>query len=426
MAGAKAAVCALGFGIAFAWIGKNALGLGGYTLLGVGVALLATVFTLIYVVLKQAVSHRPRKVRGVHPLRVAFIHPDLGIGGAERLVVDAALGLQSHGHTIHMFTAHHDKSHCFQETSDGTLHVEVYGDWLPRSIFRRVHTLCAIIRNLYVAGVLVGKHWKAGGYYDIIFCDQISASIPLLKLSGAKILFYCHFPDQLLTDRRTFLKKLYRMPIDYIEEVTTGMADEILVNSKFTAGIFDSTFRRLSQRVRPKVLYPAINFSQYSVALSSLRLNLLLAGGYDHLVRENVEHLEELRQLANELGLTSSQVSFRCSISAQERNSLLTSCLALIYTPENEHFGIVPVEAMYVGRPVIACDSGGPKESVKDGKTGFLCQPTPKAFAEAMTRLVDRPQAANTIGRIAHRRVKRLFSLESFTTKLEGILYEMF
>lgn len=69
-------------------------------------------------------------------MRVAFIHPDLGIGmypepyfiafprqnalgGAERLVVDAALGLQRLGHTVHIYTSHHDPGHCFEETKDG-------------------------------------------------------------------------------------------------------------------------------------------------------------------------------------------------------------------------------------------------------------------------------------------------------------------
>lgn len=46
-------------------------------------------------------------------VRVLFIHPDLGIGGAERLVVDAALALKSKGKVVSFLTAHHDKKHCF-------------------------------------------------------------------------------------------------------------------------------------------------------------------------------------------------------------------------------------------------------------------------------------------------------------------------
>ena len=56
-----------------------------------------------------------------------------------------------------------------------------------------------------------------------------------------------------------------------------------------------------------------------------------------------------------------------------------------------EHFGIVPLEAMAHSRPVIACNSGGPRESVQHGLTGFLCAPTPRAFAEAMQRVTVRP-----------------------------------
>ena len=52
---------------------------------------------------------------------VVFFHPDLGIGGAERLVVDAAVGLQERGHRVVIFTNHCDPGHCFDECRDGKL-----------------------------------------------------------------------------------------------------------------------------------------------------------------------------------------------------------------------------------------------------------------------------------------------------------------
>lgn len=51
--------------------------------------------------------------------RIVFLHPDLGIGGAERLVIDAAVGLQSRGHNVTLFTSHCDPTHCFEEARDG-------------------------------------------------------------------------------------------------------------------------------------------------------------------------------------------------------------------------------------------------------------------------------------------------------------------
>ena len=50
---------------------------------------------------------------------VVFFHPDLGIGGAERLVIDAAVGLQARGNKVVIFTSHCDKNHCFEEARDG-------------------------------------------------------------------------------------------------------------------------------------------------------------------------------------------------------------------------------------------------------------------------------------------------------------------
>lgn len=50
---------------------------------------------------------------------IVFFHPDLGIGGAERLVIDAAVGLQNRGYRIVIYTSHCDKGHCFEEARDG-------------------------------------------------------------------------------------------------------------------------------------------------------------------------------------------------------------------------------------------------------------------------------------------------------------------
>lgn len=50
---------------------------------------------------------------------VVFFHPDLGIGGAERLIIDAAVGLQKRGSRVVIFTSHCDPKHCFDEARDG-------------------------------------------------------------------------------------------------------------------------------------------------------------------------------------------------------------------------------------------------------------------------------------------------------------------
>ena len=52
-----------------------------------------------------------------------------------------------------------------------------------------------------------------------------------------------------------------------------------------------------------------------------------------------------------------------------------------LYTPSGEHFGLVPSKPMHARVPVIAVKSGGPEETIIHGKTGYLLQPVPQAFA---------------------------------------------
>ena len=57
---------------------------------------------------------------------------------------------------------------------------------------------------------------------------------------GTKILFYCLSTDQLLSKRTSIIKQIYRMPFDLLEQVTTGMADQVVVNS----GIYERVYQK--------------------------------------------------------------------------------------------------------------------------------------------------------------------------------------
>ena len=229
--------------------------------------------------------------------------------------------------------------------------------------------------------------------------------------------------------------RFYRFFLDLFEEMTTAMAHTILVNSKFTQGIYLESFsliQRCCKSKVPQILYPAINEKNYVVSQDAARpggveellqrpnlgrdtlvltsLNryerkkninlalesfakyvkkpgarqdtlLVIAGGYDERLLENVEHHLELVNLAKSLGVMEKVVFLR-SISNDERVLLLQRTDVLLYTPANEHFGIVPVEAMWLGCAVIACNSGGPLESIADGKTGYLRAPDASIWSE--------------------------------------------
>ena len=113
----------------------------------------------------------------------------------------------------------------------------------------------------------------------------------------------------------------------------------------------------------------------------------MIAGGYDTRLLENVTYLKHLELLAASLKLKSATVKnivtaqavpedidilFLLSVPDQLKSSLLKAAKLLLYTPSDEHFGIVPLEAMLSGVPVLASNSGGPLETVIDGVTGWL------------------------------------------------------
>lgn len=113
----------------------------------------------------------------------------------------------------------------------------------------------------------------------------------------------------------------------------------------------------------------------------------LKKGGYDPREAENVRYHIELNDLARAFGLQTAtaktvpsalsipdkiDVLFLLSVPSAFRETLLASSSILLYTPANEHFGIVPVEAMRAGCPVLATNTGGPLETIVDGVTGWL------------------------------------------------------
>jgi len=177
-----------------------------------------------------------------------------------------------------------------------------------------------------------------------------------------------------------------------------------------------------------------------------------LSGGYDPRVEDNVSTLKSLLEIAtarnltyniltpsNKTGtlppfdnpVTSPDVVFLLSFTTAQRSALLTSSstLALLYTPTNEHFGIVPVEAMASGVPVLACNTGGPTESVVNSpeieKTGWLRPPDPKVWAEALHSIVELSTDERTM--LAHRakvRARSQFGMDAMASKIEAALLE--
>lgn len=222
---------------------------------------------------------------GLQRSNVTIIHPDLGIGGAERLIIDVALALQNRGHRVTIYTSHRDKAHCFDEARDGTLDVRVRGNTLfPAHVCGRLHILMAALRQVHLTVSLLGELGTRGTPEttttttddeedgdDIFIVDQLPACVPFLKSFGRprqsrrqRILFYCHFPDQLLARRDEggsllrLAKALYRFPFDWFEGWAMSASDRVVANSRFSRGVVRDVFG--SDKLGDvEVVYPCVD-----------------------------------------------------------------------------------------------------------------------------------------------------------------------
>jgi glycosyltransferase involved in cell wall biosynthesis len=144
---------------------------------------------------------------------------------------------------------------------------------------------------------------------------------------------------------------------------------------------------------------------------------LVIAGMVD---AKSASYLEELRSIAG----AEPRIEFRISPTDEELRRLYAQCYALLFTPLNEDLGIVPLEAMAFGKPVIAVNRGGPTETIQHEVQGFLEEPTPEAFADRMAELYFDSSRAVAMGRLAFQHA-RLFSWDHFVGRIDDLLEEI-
>jgi glycosyltransferase involved in cell wall biosynthesis len=143
---------------------------------------------------------------------------------------------------------------------------------------------------------------------------------------------------------------------------------------------------------------------------------LVVAGAVDEKSRP---YLDSLRALATGL-----PVEFRADPSDAELVDLYRTSTAALFTARNEDFGIVPLEAMAAGTPVLAVDNGGPRETVLDGRTGWLLPPEPTRFAARMREVLERPDVVDDM-RAAARVRSEQFGWERLAHRVDDVMEEL-
>jgi D-inositol-3-phosphate glycosyltransferase len=135
--------------------------------------------------------------------------------------------------------------------------------------------------------------------------------------------------------------------------------------------------------------------------------------------------LGRLQALAAAKGVAQ-RVRFIGPVSRRDVPALLRSADAVVCTPWYEPFGMVALEAMACGRPVVASAVGGLADTVVDGVTGLLVPPRrPSETAAALRRVLSSPATARAMGAAGRDRAEKRYGWNQVATATAEVYADM-
>ncbi len=244
--------------------------------------------------------------------------------------------------------------------------------------------------------------------FDLIISSDSGFTKMALTGSGQKHITYCHTPMRYAWDKYfeylnennlgLIKKTAMRIFMHYVrltDLASSFRVDGFIANSKTVAGRINKHYRREAE-----VIYPPVNCDKFKIAGteknedkngSADNYGEKIAGGPYYLFTGQLIPYKKpdiAVSAFNSLGLNliiagtgqmekrlkkeaKNNIKFCGRVDDSKLINLYQNCEALIF-PNEEDFGIVPVECMAAGKPVIALNRGGGAETVVDGETGIL------------------------------------------------------
>jgi len=224
--------------------------------------------------------------------------------------------------------------------------------------------------------------------YDLVISSEAGPMKAALTRPDALHICYCHSPMRYIWDQyyeyrrgRGLLARLamtlFATPLRIWDSASASRVDHFIANSRFVAARIRKFYGRDAIVINPPVATARFAISDkvedYYLCFGQLvfykRFDLAVAAfnqsGRRLIIAGAGEQSAALKKIAG------SNITFLGRVEDENIPALLANCRALIF-PGAEDFGIIPVETMAAGRPVIAYGTGGAAETIIDGQTGIL------------------------------------------------------
>jgi glycosyltransferase involved in cell wall biosynthesis len=241
-------------------------------------------------------------------------------------------------------------------------------------------------------------------------------------------------------DRLDPFRAIYARTLRELDRRYTHQASTLLTNSRFSAGNIASIYGLGAHvnycGVDTDVFRPirAIEKKSFVLSVGAVRDGK----GFDFLVAAlaripsdsrpplrivaNVEHPPERRYLSEAARRHGVDLSFEIGVSEATLVTRYNEASLVAYAPVQEPFGLVSLEAMACGVPVIGVREGGVAETVVDGVTGYLVERDDRRFADAVGHLTTNRGQCIALGSQARRHAVQHWTWESSVSRLEDHL----
>lgn len=343
-------------------------------------------------------------------LRIALIVPHMFmherllpqvIFSPGELAISLADGLVEMGHEVTLYTPGHVKTKAANRTADlRYFERELAGRGDDYLDLLKKHPLTFITLARQVQSEIIAEALAAAnkGEHDIVhvYTNEEDIALPFAQLCSKPVVFTHHDPYNFLVKYKSVMSKYSQLPwISFSDSQRSGMPEGTNWLATIYHGINEvkfapvqnpsrAYFAYFGRIIEPKGVHLAVSAVQGYNRTADTPMKLKIAGKH---YAGSEKHSYWDQRIAPVLGDEIEYCGF-IGAHAEKRQFLGNAAALIVPSIFEEPFGMVAIESMACGTPVIALDSGALPELVSDGRSGFVAQ---KVFDDVTARLTEKP-----------------------------------
>lgn len=321
-------------------------------------------------------------------MRIAFFHELTPLSGARKVVEEYGKILKKE-HTVDSYYIDNK-----EDTNASLIFNKVHYFKFVSSKSRIYRDSVELIR-LFRLHKRIAKIMQNEGY-DFVFASPSKfTQAPFILRMVNKTIYFCQEPLRIVYDPlfripddlnffKRFYEKINRFNRKLIDKSNIGKARLVLANSQFSKDNIKKAYG-----INANICYLGVDSDRFKPVKSIKSTDILFIGEKEFI--EGFDLLEKTLVLYKKVPVLKFVTRDINGAGVSEDNLItnINKSKIILALSRSEPFGLIPIEAMSCEAPVIAIDEGGFRESVVNGKTGFLIKRNSKELKEKIDLLLS-------------------------------------